>query len=146
MKMRRHRQPLEIMAEMNITNLLDTAFILLITFMLVAPQLTHWVKISLPEVKKAPSLSVDMNNTVLISILKIEEGEPEERILLDKQRVTPEEVYERVREKHEMNPDIAVVIDVDKHSYSGMLLKILGAVARAGVDNVGFRTVPEKPE
>ena len=36
--MKRHRQPLEAQAAINVTTLLDTAFILLVTFMLVTPQ------------------------------------------------------------------------------------------------------------
>ncbi len=143
MSFKRHRQPLEIMAEMNITNLLDTAFILLITFMLVAPQLTHGLKISLPEVKDAPPLAVDTNKTILVSILKKDEDEPEERIILEQKRVTVEDLYEQIRAKHETKPDIEVVIEVDEESSSGMLVKVIGAVGRAGVvDKVGIRAQP----
>ena len=52
--MKRHRQPLEIASDMNVTNLIDTSFILLITFMLVAPQLKHGIQLELPEVVAPP--------------------------------------------------------------------------------------------
>jgi biopolymer transport protein ExbD len=137
MRMKRHRQPLEPMASLNITNLLDTAFILLITFMLVAPQLTHGIKLDLPEVA-APPMSKDPAKTVLIGIAKRREGEQREWIYLGGDRVTVEGLYEGLRAKRSENPDLAVVIEGDKAVAYGVFYEVIDAVKRAGVDNIGL--------
>jgi biopolymer transport protein ExbD len=140
--LKRHRQPLEVMSEMNVTNLLDTAFILLITFMLVAPQLTHGIKIKIPEVENVPPLHANLEKTVLISIQKTREGETEEEIVMDKRRVTLDEVFTTLTERRLSQPDVSVVIEADNASGAGTLVRVVGAVTRAGVENIGFSAQP----
>ena len=137
MRMKRHRQPLEPMASLNITNLLDTAFILLITFMLVAAQLTHGIKLDLPEVA-APPMSKDPTNTVLISIAKRRDGEQREWIYLSGERVTVEDLYDGLRAKRAEKPDLAGVIEGDRAIPYGVFYEVIDAVKRAGIDNVGL--------
>ncbi|HUT23050.1 MAG TPA: biopolymer transporter ExbD [Sumerlaeia bacterium] len=144
MSMKRHRQPLEILAAMNVTNLLDTAFILLITFMLVAPQLNHGLKLKLPEVKEAPALPQDPNTALLIAIAKRHEGEAEEWIYLNGKRVTLDEVFEKVSAEREQRPDVAVIIASDEDCPAGLFIQVIGAVNRAGVENIGLQTDIER--
>jgi biopolymer transport protein ExbD len=140
--LKRHRQPLEVMSEMNVTNLLDTAFILLITFMLVAPQLTHGIKIKIPEVENVPPLHANLEKTVLISIQKTREGETEEEIVMDKRRVTLEEISSTLSERYRNQPDVSVVIEADDGSGAGTLVRVVGAVTGAGVESIGFSAQP----
>ena len=142
MGMKRHRQPLEIMSAMNITNLLDTAFILLITFMLVAPQLTHGLKLVLPEVKKAPPLQADQAKSILISIQQREGDETEERVYIKNRRVTLEEITEIVATERAAKPETGIIIEADQDSRSGMFMKVVGAVKEAGVEKFGIKVRP----
>ena len=48
--MRRHRRQLNVLSEINLTNLVDTSFVLLIGFMLMAPTIKHGIKIEYPQV------------------------------------------------------------------------------------------------
>ena len=137
MRMKRRRRPLEPLASLNITNLLDTAFILLITFMLVAPQLTHGVKLELPEVA-APPMARDPGKTVLISIARRRQGEDREWIYLSGKRVTLDDLYEQLRKKRAEKPDLAVVIEGDKAIPYGLFYEVMDAVKRAGVDVIGL--------
>jgi len=142
MAMKRHRQPLEIMSAMNITNLLDTAFILLITFMLVAPQLTHGIKLQLPEVEKAPPLDTDQMRSLLISIQVRDQDEAEERVYIKNQRVTLREVTEIVASERAARADLGIIIEADQESRSGMFMQVVGAVKQAGVETFGIKVRP----
>jgi len=129
---------------MNVTNLLDTAFILLITFMLVAPRLNHGLELKLPEVKEAPAMPQDPNTALLIAIAKRREGEAEDWIYLNGKRVTLDEVFEKVSAERERRPDAAVIIASDEDCPSGRLIQVIGAVKRARVDNIGLQTDIER--
>ena len=144
-RVRRHRQPLDVLASLNITNLIDTAFILLITFMLVAPQLTHGIKLDLPEVT-APILDEDPQKVLEISITRKWAGEEEERIYLNGKVVTLEDVYAQVEQERARRPNVTVVIRADDASSYGMFARVAEAVQRAGVADIGleFRQEPSK--
>lgn len=51
---RRHRAVQQPMAQINVTSMLDITFVLLITFMIVAPALRYGIDLELPEVREAP--------------------------------------------------------------------------------------------
>lgn len=142
MAMHRHRQPLEVLSSMNVTNLLDTAFILLITFMLVAPQLTHGLKIELPEVAKAPPLETDVVKSLLISVQRAADGESLERVYVRNERVTLEELTRIVQEERAKRPEMGIIIEADQGSTSGMFIRAIGAVKQAGVDDFGIKVRP----
>ncbi len=135
----RHRQPLEIMASVNITNLLDTAFILLITFMLITPTLTHGLKLDLPEVR-APALPTDPRNALLISIERPREGETEERITLENRWVTLEEIHDIVKQEIALRPEIGVILEGDRNARLGISVQVIDAVKRAGCDKIAIKT------
>lgn len=143
-RMKRHRQPLEVMASMNVTNMLDTAFILLITFMLIAPELTHGIKLNLPTPKDPPHLPTPRDSTILISIAEKDPSEPEERIYLNGKRVALDEIRGRVQEEFQRDPDLHVVLEPDRAGSAGMFVAVLGEVKHAGVERVGIKAVPDK--
>lgn len=143
MRTSRHRQPLEVASDLNITNLLDTAFILLITFMLVAPQLEHGITVNLPEVKDAPAISPDPSRTLSVTIMPRGEGRDEEWIYLDGKQVTLEELHSKVRRAREDREDVAVLVQPDRDARSEALVQVLGAITRAGVKNIGIGTKPK---
>ncbi|MFW5870537.1 MAG: ExbD/TolR family protein [Candidatus Sumerlaeota bacterium] len=146
---KRHRQPLQVMSDINVTNLLDTAFILLITFMLVAPQLSHGLKISPPEVEDAPQMEQSPDRTFFIGIQPAgEEGESERvyvktRAEAESQRVTVSELYDMVSVEHAARPKMNVVIEPDEAASSGILVQVIGAVKRAGVKDMGISVLPK---
>jgi biopolymer transport protein ExbD len=143
MNMRRHRQPLHAMSEMNVTNLLDTAFILLIVFMLVAPQLSQGVKVDLPQVVDAPAMEVPPEKTFLISIQKIDTpDEKEERVYARDQRVEMEDMKRMVKEERAAKPDLGIVIEADKNASWQGVSRVLNALAQVQVQRVGFKTIP----
>jgi biopolymer transport protein ExbD len=141
MSMKRHRQPLRIMSEINVTNLLDTAFTLLIVMMLVAPQLTHGLKLDLPAVA-APSLDTQPNKTLIVGVQARRPEDESEHIYLENQRVTIDELFQRVQEAHAAKSDLVVQVEGDKACAYGTIFLVLDAIKRAGVDNVDLTSQP----
>ena len=152
--MKRHRQPLQAMDAINVTNLLDTAFILLVTFMLVAPQLSHSLRVTLPQVPE-PGVATPAETKkepLLIIIQKRAEGEAEERLYVKQGAAGKEEgvsiaqLTDIVTQAKAANPDLAVVLEMDTASTAGMILPVLAVLTKANVENIGVPFSPEKRE
>jgi biopolymer transport protein TolR len=142
--MRRHHRDLEIMSEMNLTNMLDTAFILLISFMLIAPMIKHGIELNLPKVSRENLKTTDRTLTIVIKKRPMETmADP---LYIDEKRVTLEELTQAVIELREKFPGMAVVIEGDLASSYGTLAKVLGALMNNGIENVGLVTEPEDLE
>jgi biopolymer transport protein ExbD len=151
--MKRHRQPLEAQATINVTNLLDTAFILLVTFMLVTPQLAHSLKVKLPEVTKAATANPPPNKEPLLVIIqKKQANETEEHIYVktskaaNEQQVDLNQLRDAATKAKEANPDVNVVIEGDTDSSLGIGVKILAVLREAQIDNIGLSVNIEKPK
>ena len=126
MAIKLHRQPLKIASDLNITNLLDTAFILLITFMLVAPQLNHAVTVDLAEVKDSPPLDVTEQQRPLIITIKAKgEGRDEEWIYINDRQVVLEEIPGYLERLRLESKDPAVIINADKRSSTGVFIQVI---------------------
>jgi biopolymer transport protein ExbD len=125
------------MSDINITNLLDTAFVLLVTFMLVAPQLSHGMKLDLPDVA-TPPMTQEPSKTHVVSITKAEAGEGSEGIYLDNKRVTVDDLVTQLAQKKAADSALQVVVEADTAAPYGVFYAVVDAVKRAGVSDVGL--------
>lgn len=128
------------MTEMNVTNLLDTAFILLMAFMIVAPAMKHGLELELPEVTAA---NIDSKKTLTVVILLPALRGGESRFYIDDRRLTLDEIQGEIQRQKKVYPDLDVMIEGDANVPYGSFVKALAAVQRAGIDNVGLMTDPE---
>jgi biopolymer transport protein ExbD/biopolymer transport protein TolR len=137
--MRRKHKPL--IAEMNLTNLIDVTFALLIIFMITAPLLTQGVKVELPKLNAA---SIETINTISIHILK------DRTVYIEndsqKQRVPLARFKEDFKEVYASSPEKAVVVNADKQIPYGIVMQIIGALKSTGVEKLGFLTDPAESE
>lgn len=139
--MKRHRKALKLESAINITNLLDVAFVLLICFMMVAPTLKHGLKLELPEVAGG-AIQTKKNFTIVIKNRTSIEEEP--RIYLEDKIVTIEEIKEKLHSQYLKSPDIDVLIECERSVPYDVFAQVLGAVKNAGVTNIGIVTEPSK--
>mgnify|MGYP001149756607 CR=1 FL=1 len=79
MKKRRRLRRQRIMSELNITNLVDVTFALLIIFMITAPMMTQGVQVDLP---RAESENVEVTKSIQVSVTGRNE------IYIDQERVS----------------------------------------------------------
>lgn len=143
--MRRHRRQLNVISDLNLTNLLDTAFVLLIAFMLVSPVIRMGIDLQLPKVTQAPiQIDSESKSTLTISIRKKQIEGAEEPIYVDgERRVTMEELREIIEQKKAGDPKLAVVVEGDTNASFGPVAKVLGMLKNMGIANVGIPTDPE---
>jgi biopolymer transport protein ExbD len=136
--MRRYsqRQSLSTLSEINITPLLDLAFVLLIIFMITTPLLESSMNLVIPS-SGAPNPAVNSAQVQTISIDRTE------IIKLNNQVVDGETLTARLIELKRTNPDVAVVIRPDRELPVQKLISLMDALQRAEITKVGIATRAE---
>jgi|SRR3989440_1845275 biopolymer transport protein ExbD len=136
--MRRYsqRQGLSSLSEINITPLLDLAFVLLIIFMITTPLLENSVNLVVPSSgEKNPALNSSQVQTISI--------DRTETIKLNNQIVDPDALTAQLIELKRTNPDVAVVIRPDRELPVQKLISLMDALQRADITKVGVATKAE---
>jgi biopolymer transport protein ExbD len=136
--MRRYsqRQSLSSLSEINITPLLDLAFVLLIIFMITTPLLESSMSLIIPS-SGAKSPPVTSSQVQTISIDRTE------AVRFNNQIVDLETLTMQLVELKRSNPDVAVVIRPDRELPVQKLVTLMDALQRAGIMKVGIATRAE---
>lgn len=116
---------------MNLTNLIDVVFAILIVFMISAPLMSQGIKVELPkteaptmEQEKMLKVTIDKNNKVFVAELPVDLREFSK-------------MFNSIWDKQQ-----AVVINADESVDYGMVMKVVSAVQVSGVTKLGFLTLP----
>jgi biopolymer transport protein ExbD len=136
--MRRYsqRQGLSTLSEINVTPLLDLAFVLLIIFMITTPLLESSMNLVIPSSgAKNPPINRAQVQTVSIDRADI--------IRFNNQVIDLETLTARLTELKAANPDMAIVIRPDRELPVQKLIGLMDAVQRAGITKVGIATKAE---
>jgi biopolymer transport protein ExbD len=133
--MRRYsqRNNLTTLSEINITPLLDLAFVLLIIFMITTPLLENSVNLVIPS-SGAINAPVNPAEVQTISMDRAE------MIKLNNEQIDPETLATRLVELKRANPDVAVVIRPDRELPVQKLVGLMDALQRAEIAKVGIAT------
>ena len=136
--MRRYtqRQNLSTLSEINITPLLDLAFVLLIIFMITTPLLENSVNLIIPS-SGAANAPVKAGQVQTISI------DRNDAIRLNDKAVTSPDLAARLDELKKANPDVAIVIRPDRDLPVQKLITLMDALQRAQISKVGIATKAE---
>ena len=136
----RRRFPVTAYDQINLTNLIDTLFFLLIIFMITAPLLEYSVNVNPPEMN-ADAIPQDSSLDVSVVINVGEDG----TISLDKEIVGEEMFRFRLDEiGKERGMDIPVYLRGDKNLSYGGLVNVMKIVRDAGFRNVNLLMVEDK--
>ena len=136
--MRRYsqRQSLSSLSEINVTPLLDLAFVLLIIFMITTPLLENNMNLVIPSSgEKNPQVDSSMVQTISI--------DRTETIKLNNRIVDPETLTVQLTEMKRSNPDLAVVIRPDRELPVQKLISLMDTLQRAEISKVGIATKAE---
>lgn len=136
--MRRYsqRNSLSTLSEINITPLLDLAFVLLIIFMITTPLLENSVNLVIPS-SGAANAPVNPAQVQTISIDRTE------AIRLNNQQIDPATLTTRLAELKRANPDVAIVIRPDRELPVQKLVSLMDTLQRAQITKVGIATKAE---
>ncbi|MFW6254768.1 MAG: ExbD/TolR family protein [Chitinivibrionales bacterium] len=129
----RKRRRRKIVSELNITNLVDVTFALLIIFMITAPMMTQGVQVDLPN---SESENVEVTEAIQVSVNKRNE------IFIDDQRISLLEFRRRFREVFAGRVDVPVFVNADKKVPYGLVVRLISEIQNAGVVKLGFLTTP----
>src|SRR5436853_1480781 len=137
--MRRYsqRSNLTTLSEINVTPLLDLAFVLLIIFMITTPLLETSVSLIIPSsTAKTPAVSAQQVQTISI--------DRNESIRFNNQVLDLESLPAQLAELKRANPDVAVVIRPDRDLPVQKLIMLMDALQRAEIVKVGIATRAEQ--
>jgi biopolymer transport protein ExbD len=136
--MRRYsqRQSLSTLSEINVTPLLDLAFVLLIIFMITTPLLESSMNLVIPS-SNATNPPINKSQVQTISIDRAD------TIRFNNQVLDLATLAARLLELRAANPDVAIVIRPDRELPVQKLIGLMDAVQRAGITKVGIATKAE---
>lgn len=118
--------------EINITPMLDLAYVLLVIFILLATASVQGIKVDLPKASSAASLAqpktiaitVDGQGQVYMNAYAVSMGELETRLLTEKA----------------LNPEVPVVVKGDGSVQYQRVLEVFDLARRVGLEKVGLAT------
>ena len=123
----------ELKQEMNLTNMIDIVFAILIVFIISAPLMSQGVKVDLPKAE-APTMEQE-------KLLKVSITKNEEIYIADMQ--VDFDGFNTVF-KSLWNGEMAVVINADESVNYGLVMKVVTKVQKLGVTKLGFLTLNPK--
>jgi len=138
MRRRRHsqRHTLSTLSEINVTPLLDLAFVLLIIFMITTPLLENSFSLAIPTSGTA-SATVDPTKVQTVSI------DRNAVVYFNNEPVDAATLTAQLAEVKRANPEVAVVIRPDRELPVQALVTAMEAVQRAEITRIGVATQPE---
>ena len=136
--MRRYsqRNNLTTLSEINVTPLLDLAFVLLIIFMITTPLLENSMNLVIPS-SGAPNPPMNSSQVQTISINR------SDVIQFNNQIVDPETLTRQLLALKETYPDVAIVIRPDRELPVQKLVSLMDTLQRAQITKVGIATKAE---
>jgi biopolymer transport protein ExbD len=118
--------------DINITPMLDLAYVLLVIFILMTTASVQGVKVNLPKASAAPSLAKPKTKAISVN----NEG----KIFLDTVPVTLAELEQRLNAQKSLTPDFPVVIKGDSLTQYQAVMDVLDVLGRLGLTQVGLAT------
>ena len=123
------------MAELNVTPLLDLAFVLLIIFIITTPLLTSNVPVELPAGSKNNSQPPDAKSIRTVSIDRTG------RVYLDSRPIELPVLQQALTAFRESTPDAAVVVRADKSLNVQQLFDVMDVLQQAKIDRMRIENV-----
>lgn len=119
--------------DINITPMLDLAYVLLVIFILMCTASVQGMKVNLPKASQAPSLAKAKTKAITVT--------GDGKYFLDTVPVSSiQELEQRLQAEKAMNPDFPVVVRGDGTTPYQSVVDVLDVVGRLGLSQVGLAT------
>ena len=128
---------LPLTADINLVNLVDVAFTLLVIFMITAPILQGGVQVQVPKAEVAP---LRASEALVVSIDK------DGKIYIGDTPVTLEEFDAAIKDIWQRKGTPPVYVQGDERSSYGTVLKVIAALKASEIETVGLVAEPEPPK
>jgi biopolymer transport protein ExbD len=133
------RQTLHTLTEINVTPLLDLAFVLLVIFIITTPLMEKSVNLEVPTSGEA-NQSVDTSQVLTIAIDK------DNVITLNDEVLDLSTLESRLISLHTEKPESPVIVRPDKSLTVQQLVSVMDVLQRAKISKVGVATRSERTE
>jgi len=131
------RTALVTLSEINITPLLDLAFVLLIIFVITTPFQDQSIDLKLPTGGQ-PDKRIDQRDIRTVEI------SPQGTYMLDRRRMTLPQLEAALVQWFRFNPNIVVYIRADENGRNKDLYAVIDACQRNGITRFSLRTEPPR--
>jgi biopolymer transport protein ExbD len=119
-------------ADINVTPMLDLAYVLLVIFIIMTTASVQGIKVNLPKASNTPSLAKPTTKAITVTA--------DGRIFLDTYPVTMAELEARLRQNKAVNPDFPVVIKGDAKVQYEKVIEVLDLMGRLDITQLGLVT------
>jgi biopolymer transport protein ExbD len=119
-------------SDINITPMLDLAYVLLVIFIIMTTATVQGIKVNLPKASAAPSLAKPQTKAVTVAA--------DGTIYLDTFPVTMDELESRLRQYKSANPALPVVIKGDAAVQYEKVIQVLDLMGRLDITQLGLVT------
>lgn len=126
------------MAEINVTPLVDVMLVLLITFMITMPVLTHSIALQLPRSQIPPEVQPPVKPLRLAI--------NHEGYFIDEERFTFERLQQRLRLAKHDNPDVVLAIAADQNLPYLRISDALNLAQQAGIHKIALINESQAPQ
>lgn len=126
------------LSEINVTPFVDVMLVLLIIFMVVAPNLQQGIDVALPAVDSKPMI-VEPDNEIIITINK------DGRIFVGDTEVTQSTLRAELKELSIKKNKKEIFLKADKDVRYGLVAIVLAEARAAGIESLGMITEPPGP-
>lgn len=123
-----------LMADINVTPLVDVMLVLLIIFMVTAPMMTQGVDVNLPETTAKPLRQKE--EPLIITINK--KGE----IFLNKIHLDQSLLKQQLSASSKIDKDKPIFLKADKQVPYGLVVSVMADIKESGFDKLGMITQP----
>lgn len=127
------RRGYNLMAEINVTSLVDVATMLLIMFMIIAPISMAGLEVRVPQTESAP---LPQSEAIVVSV------DAEGRVFIDRAEVRPEALGDVLAQVRQSRGLARVYVRADESNTYGRVMQVMGQLQAAGFENVGLVTEP----
>ncbi len=118
--------------EINITPMLDLAYVLLVIFIIMTTATVQGIKVNLPKASSQPSLAENKTKAITISA--------DGSIYLDTFPVTMTELENTLRQYRAANPNLPVIIKADAAIPYQRVVDVLDLLGRLEITQLGLVT------
>src|SRR5689334_20556729 len=129
------RSALVTLSEINITPLLDLAFVLLIIFVITTPLLEQSLPIKLPQ-GGAPNEHIEKKDVRLVEI------DPRGIYYLDRQRISLDQLEANLVRDFQNNPKLVIRVRADKDGKNEQTFAVIDRCRKNGMNRIDLQTAP----
>jgi biopolymer transport protein TolR len=122
------------MSEINMTPLVDVMLVLVVILIITAPLLASSIRLDLPKTQAAKPNDAPQFVTIVL--------DKAGQAFLEDKPASQEQLAERLAQAAKANPDTEIQLRADSGVAYGLVVEVMGAAQKAGLNRIGFIAEP----